>query len=275
MKHLSSPAILKAHLSALKKRPSKNLSQNFLIDHNIIMKIVQLSQVEEGDTVLEIGPGPGALTQALLEKRASVIAVEKDDIFAKALPELDNQNLLQVINGDVLELDFGKILPSDKKVKVISNLPYNIASPILGKILPLHERIDDVIVMVQKEFAERMLGKPHTKAYSSLTLFIQMLATPNGSFDVSPNCFLPRPKVTSTVVSLSLHPPLMTDYEEFLEFFKLAFRHRRKMLSSSLPHEAPFIQSCLEELGLNPKARPENLSIEDFMKLYDLLFKEG
>ena len=167
------PTELMAFLGSLGINPKKALSQNVLIDGNIIRKIVQTANVQPQDTVLEIGPGPGSLTEALLDAGANVIAVEKDQTLAKAL-ERFNQGSLKVFEQDILEFSFSDHLPKEnsKKTKVIANLPYHLTTPILVFLIQENHYFSSLTLMVQEEVARRFTAKPGTKDYSSFTLFL-------------------------------------------------------------------------------------------------------
>lgn len=270
------PSHLQNFLKSQGMNAKRGLSQNFLIDGNIIQKIINTSLVSAGDSVLEIGPGPGALTQALLEKGASVTAIEMDPSFAGALQRLQTiDNRLEVICDDILKFPVVDFLKNrTRKFKVVANLPYHITTPILILLLPLYPLIESITVMVQREFADRMIADKKTTEYSSFTVFLQFYATVIKSFIVSPNCFYPRPKVHSSVVHCSLHPPLIkTNPILFFQLTRTAFGKRRKMLRASLKdlYKVSEIEQALSQLKLPITARPEELSIQEFISLYDLL----
>lgn len=279
MKKLTSPTVLHSFLSEYGLKAKKQASQNFLIDGNIINKIALSSELSAEDVVLEIGPGPGALTQKLLDMGATVVAVEKDKEFAKALERLQTKDLrLKVYEADFLRFDleecFKPILKKNQKIKVIANLPYHITTPILSILLPKIDLIDTITVMVQKEVAKRFTAERGTKDYSSFTLYIQHYGSVKYCFTVEPTCFYPRPSVQSAVVKFTLaHRKPIEDEALFFTLIRTAFLKRRKMLKSSLrelyPSEA--IEKSLIKLNLNPLARPEELSRENFLDLFILL----
>ncbi len=269
------PSQLRAYLQSLGIQAKKGLSQNFLIDGNIIRKIVTDAQVKPGDLVLEIGPGPGALTEALIQAGAQVIAVEKDHVLAHALQE---RLPLEVFEEDIMTFPWRQVLTErlqpDRKAKIIANLPYHLTTPILTSFAPAHDLIESMTVMVQKEVAERMSASPGGKEYSSLTLFLNYHAKVRYAFTVSNNCFFPPPKVHSAVVSLMLHtPPHVSNEKAFFVFTRTAFGQRRKMLRGSLAelYPADKVTESLNALGLNPLARPEELGLEAFLKLFEKL----
>lgn len=277
---LYQPSKLLALLESLGKMPSKSLSQNFLIDGNILKKIIQTAQIQPGDLVLEIGPGPGSLTLALLDAGAKVIAVEKDIVFAKYLKEqkLDN---LEVLAEDFLKTDLQELTSLfqknalKNKIKVVANLPYNITTPILLKLLRHYSLFSSLTVMMQKEVAERIVAPAKNKTYGSLTLFINTYATSKLAFKVSANSFYPPPKVQSAVVCFSLKkPPLKDqDLENWHNFVHKTFQQRRKKLTSSLQAFYPkeTIEKALADLNLNPNSRPEELAFDEFLDLFKII----
>lgn len=272
------PSELRLFLSSLGVSPKKMFSQNFLIDGNIIRKIVDHACVQEGDVVLEIGPGPGALTEALLERGATVVAVEKDYILADALKRLQTaDNRLTVFCQDILEFDIElNLLPllKNRKAKVIANLPYHLTTPIIADLVLKKDVFSTLCVMVQDEVARRFTASPGHSEYGSFTVFLKFYSNPHYAFHVSRNCFYPIPNVESAVVLIDLKQPLMdSDHYSFFKLTRTSFEHRRKMLRSSLKslYSADRITSALTALGLNPQARPEELSVEAFIKFFLLL----
>jgi 16S rRNA (adenine1518-N6/adenine1519-N6)-dimethyltransferase len=257
---------LLSFLDRIHRRPNRKLSQNFLIDENIALKIVKTISPE--DTVLEIGPGPGSLTSALLSAGARVIAVEKDPILALELDRWQTpDNRLTSIHADFLEVDLSK-LPSP--LKVVANLPYHITTPILEKLLESRALFTTLTLMVQDEVAARMSASAGSKEYSSFSVFIQFHTHLTSSFKVASSCFYPKPKVDSRVIQLSLRPPPLENSEPFFKLVRRAFQQRRKMLRSSLHtlYPAPLIESALLAIGAKADARPEALSLEKWLLFY-------
>ncbi|GAB5412280.1 MAG: 16S rRNA (adenine(1518)-N(6)/adenine(1519)-N(6)) -dimethyltransferase RsmA [Chlamydiales bacterium] len=248
--------------------PRKGLSQNFLTDPNILRKIVKTAEVNENDLVVEIGAGPGALTETLLETGAKVIAIEIDRRFANELPRLNNGNL-EVLEADILEVSFAELLKNRGPAKIVANLPFHLTSPILGKILPHKELFSSSTIVVQKEVADRMCGKVCTKNYSTLTLFLQFYTDITARFEVSRNCFYPRPNIDSSVVRFDLKTPPDIDKEKLFSIIHTAFQQRRKMLRGSLSKllSKPEIEKILEEIGTHAGARPEELTLDQFISL--------
>jgi len=253
------PSDLVAYLNKLGTHAKKSFSQNFLIDKNIIDRIVSDADVSSGDVVLEIGPGPGALTDALLETGATVYAVEKDPLFAQGLRERAHPNL-HVIEDDFLKTP----LPNHLGIKVVANLPYNITTPIFEKLFENHSSILSMTVMVQKEFADRIVASKNTKAYGSLTLFVELYADVVTRFIVSPNCFYPPPKVTSSVVTLKINRKTVQSDPSCI--IRHCFTKRRKMLRVCLKdlYARENIEQAFAALPFTETLRPENLSLTEF-----------
>ncbi len=245
----------------------KSLSQNFLIDQNIVEKILNSAEISKGDTVLEIGPGTGALTVSMLERGATVHAIEIDSLASKILTKyLGEEKHFHLINADVLKVDFSFLPPG---TKVVSNLPYHITSPIIAKIAEKHHLFTEVILMVQKEMAERIMAKAPSKNRSSFSIFTSFYFEKKSLFVVKPSCFTPSPKVDSVIISLKPKQELpLVNPEPFFRFVRRAFSQKRKMLTSVLKNLE--IKESLHSLGLNEKARPEDLSTKEFIALYNL-----
>lgn len=273
------PSELGKYLSDLGITPKKRLSQNFLLDGNIIHKIATLSPLNHEDVVVEIGPGPGALTEALLKTGARVIAIEKDPILAKGLERLTTEGRLEIYCRDILEFPLEEKLETiSGKAKVIANLPYHLTTPIITRIIPKNHLFSEVIVMVQEEVARRFVGVPCTKEYGALTVFLNFYSHPYYGFKVSRNCFYPKPNVDSALVKFQLHAPQQGISEElFFRMTRTAFGQRRKMLRNTLGTlypDAP-IETILQEIGKSPTSRAEELSLNDFIQLFTLLAHNG
>lgn len=269
------PSELFPFLKSLGIEPKKSLSQNFLIDGNIIRKIVDAGNIEEGDPVLEIGPGPGCLTEALLEKTINIVAIEKDRVLANALNRFEN---VKTLEEDALKVPLDTILKAfpqnNKKIKLIANLPYHITTPLLAKFVPLHDTFDKVIVMVQDEVGKRITAAPNTSDFGSLSLFLSYFADCKYLFKVSRKCFYPAPKVDSAVILFNLKKPKETiDTDKFFELTRQAFQQRRKALRGALSTLYPkaLIEKALSELQLDPLIRGEALSLDQFIALFKIL----
>ncbi len=267
---------LRQFLNELGLDAKKGLSQNFLVDGNILKKIILAAAIQPNDHVIEVGPGPGALTECLLQAGAYVTAIEIDPHFANALKRLETkEGQLTVVQGDFLEFPLEEHLRKrEGRSKVVANLPYHITTPILTKLLPMHQLIESVTIMVQKEFAKRMTASPGSADYSSFSLFSSFYSKPTYCFTVEPTCFYPRPKVQSAVVHCQLKPPPLPGPEEdFFAITRCAFQKRRKMLKTSLKplYPSSVVEQALRDLSISPQARPEELSLEQFLLLFKLL----
>lgn len=267
---ISSPSKLLAFLEAEGLAPKKSLSQNFLIDQNILKKIVKTAEIQPGDVVLEIGPGPGALTETLLHAGAKVIAVEKDRAFAEKIRRFEG---VQVFAGDVRDFPF-ETLEKGGGIKVVANLPYHLTSVILALLLPRIDLFSQLTLMVQDEVAKRMTAKPNEPDFSSLSIFLNFYSVPKYSFTVSNRCFYPAPKVQSAVVNLAMKKALPdVPPEQFFPIVRKAFSQRRKMIRASLADrfEKGLIEETLVKIGCRKEARPENLSLDEWLAFYNLV----
>ena len=252
-------------------RARRQLGQHFLLDLNLCRRIVRAAGDLAGKTVVEIGPGPGGLTRALLETEAArVIAVERDPRCIDALSDLSRRyaNRLDVVAGDALDFDISA-LAGTGRVAVVANLPYNVATPLLIGWLRNVDSISAMTLMFQKEVAERIVAAPGTGAYGRLAVVAQWLCEARRAFDVAPTAFVPPPRVTSTVVSLvPRDAPLAAADMACLEAVTAAaFGRRRKMLRSALAGLVDDPEALLEQAGIAPTARAETLPPEAFCAL--------
>lgn len=259
--------------------PKKGLSQNFLIDGNIIRKIVSTAAITPGDAVLEIGPGPGALTEALLEAGAHVTAVEKDAVLARELRNFQTaDNALTVVEGDILKCNFSELFSEARyPVKVVANLPYKLTTAIFETLIAHREFISEAVVMVQEEVARRLTASPGGKDYGSSSVHLNFFAKVTYAFKVGCNCFFPVPKVDSAVVKIAFRPPPDdVDTDRFFLMTRTAFGQRRKMVKSTLKKLAASdaVADALQAIGCDPLSRPEQLSLEQWIQLYRRLFSE-
>lgn len=250
---LASPSQLFHFLNKIEARPKKRLSQNFLIDGNIVRKIVDVAEIKAGDAVLEIGPGPGVLTEELLRRGAHCFAVEKDFLFARELTRLGN---VTVYEEDFMTFPLRERLQGP--LKLVANLPYHLTSPILGKICEASDLFTSATVMVQREVAVRMVGLER----GPLSLFLSLYSDPSLAIKfISRSCFTPAPTVDSSVVHLKFKAPPLADPKPFLSWARRAFQQRRKMLRSTLGvQQEPF-----------GTARPEELSLQEWLSLWNRL----
>jgi len=241
----------------------RSLGQHFLLDLNLCRRIARTAGDLDGVSVFEIGPGPGGLTRALLESSAKkVICVEKDARCIAALADLGEAypDRLQIIEADALETDLAALAPGPRKI--VANLPYNIATPLLLAWLRQINEFEGLTLMFQKEVAQRLTAKPGNKIYGRLSVITQWLTETRHEFNVSKQAFTPPPKVASSVVSLipRSSPLAAADWQTLESVTATAFGQRRKMLRSSLKS----LNLDLESLGINPTARAEELTVEQF-----------
>lgn len=275
-------------LKKYKIQADKSLGQNFLIDENIINYIIDSAELSKEDLVIEIGPGLGVLTNRLLEKANKVIAVELDERMVKILSDrFQFYNNLTIINDDILKVDLNKIIKQEKqntsikKVKVVANLPYYISTPIIMKLLEQQLDINEIIVMVQKEVADRLIAIPGTKLSGAITYAVDYYSKTEKVIDVDKSCFIPKPKVNSEVIKLMIRkkPKISVNDEQLLfEIIKKSFTQRRKTLVNALinyklVNNKDEATSILKKLNLSPDVRGETLSLETFAKLSDFISK--
>lgn len=265
---------------------SKSLGQNFLIDQNILNKIVSGSGINENTNVLEVGPGTGTLTRELCLKAKKVTAVEIDKalipILNDVMSDFDNFNL---INSDILELNINELIKNEfdnESFTVVANLPYYITTPIIMNFLESELPVNSMTLMIQKEVAARILAEPGTKDYGALSVAVQFYAEPGIICSASPHCFTPQPKVTSTVVNLKLYDKPKYDVKNKEQFFKIVksiFSQRRKTLVNSLSG-SPYLDlskdkiiDVLKQMELNEKVRGEKLNIEQIAELSNIIYE--
>ena len=273
------PSELHQFLNELGVKPKKGLSQNFLIDGNIIRKIIASAELTSQDIVLEIGPGPGCLSEEILNKGIRLLAVEKDQIMAQALQRLQKENgKLEIFCDDILEFPIEQKLKEQlkpgQKAIILGNLPYHLTTPILIKLVQMYPFVSKVIVMVQEEVARRFTATPGTSEYASITVFLNFFSTPHYAFMVRKTCFYPIPKIDSAVVIFDLHqPPHVSNPEAFFKMTRTAFGQRRKMLRASLKdlYNSEKVSKALTEIGRDVQSRPEELSLEEFIHLFEFL----
>jgi 16S rRNA (adenine1518-N6/adenine1519-N6)-dimethyltransferase len=248
----------------------KGLGQNFILDLNLTRRIARAAGRLDHATVIEIGPGPGGLTRALLEAGARrILAIERDPRCLAALGELAaaHPNRLELIAGDALNIDPAEL--SDAPRKIVANLPYNIATALLLGWLPRIGQYESLTLMFQREVAERLVAAPRSKPYGRLSVLVQWLAKPEIVFDVPARAFFPPPKVTSSIVYiLPRSEPLAPATRSALErVTAAAFGQRRKMLRSSLKLLGAPVEQLLDRAGVAPTARAEELGVAEFCKL--------
>ena len=265
----------------------KKYGQNFLIDDNIVEKIVREAGVTKDDFVLEIGPGIGTMTQVLCAHAREVVAVEIDDklipILQETLAEFDN---VSVIHNDILKVDIAALAEErngGKPIKVVANLPYYITTPIIMGLFESKVPIDSITIMVQKEVADRMQVGPGTKDYGALSLAVQYYAKPEIVVNVPPTCFMPKPNVGSAVIRLVRHENVPVDVKDEKLMFKIiraSFNQRRKTLANGLSNSSEIhlskevITTSIEKLGRGPSIRGEALTLSEFAELSNIIYEE-
>jgi 16S rRNA (adenine1518-N6/adenine1519-N6)-dimethyltransferase len=256
-------------------KPRKRLGQNFLIQERVIDSILRLLEPSPADEVLEIGPGLGFLTRRLAAMVARLWAIEVDDFLIDWLAKssLGSHPGVHLIHGDILKISLDDLLPQ-RKIKVAANLPYSISTEVLFRIFDAHEHFSSLVLMVQREVAERIAARPGTKSYGTLSVWSQAHGRIMEKVQVSPAAFFPRPKVHSTILKIELFPEPRFSPEELpllRGLVRAAFGQRRKTLSNALAgwlhQDRGSIDALLRSRGIDPKQRGETLSVDDFVGL--------
>ncbi len=287
MAYLGNPGRTIAVLEKYNFNFRKNFGQNFLIDDHILTKIVDAAGITDEDCVLEIGPGIGTMTQYLCERARKVIAVEIDNslipILNDTLSEYDN---VTIINKDILKVDIAALAEEyneGRPIKVVANLPYYITTPIVMGLFESLVPLESITVMVQKEVAERMQTGPGSKDYGALSLSVAFYSKAEVIAVVSPNCFIPKPKVESSVIRMTLHKqkPVEVKDETFLfAIIRASFQQRRKTLINGLSNAGlpgvtkEDVRNALIQMGKPETVRGETFTLEEFATLANLLYRE-
>lgn len=286
---ISSPKRTKEIIAAHGFSFKKSLGQNFLIDQNILNKIVEAADLNEGTGALEIGPGIGALTERLAMSAGAVTAVEIDQRLIPILQDvLSSYPHVNIRHADVLKVDLHELFREDfsevSKVSVVANLPYYVTTPILMKLLEERLPLSNIVVMIQKEVAERMAARPGGKDYGSLSIAVQYYSEPELICTVPHTVFIPQPNVESAVIRLKIRerPPVeVKDEKHFFDVVRASFTQRRKTISNNLkarffPGEGrEALEALLAEAGIEPSRRGETLSLAEYARLSDVLFDAG
>ena len=268
----------------------KSLGQNFLKNHEVVKDIIAAAEIKEGETVLEVGPGKGILTEALIEAGARVIAVEKDrrliELLRKKFPTA------RIVEGDILNFDISSLFANCSprfageagklnisSFKLVANIPYYITGTILEKFLTAQNQPTRVVLMLQKEVAKRVVAAPNSKDYGILSIAVQFYAVPEIAFNISRKSFYPEPKVDSSVLKIVPREKVAVDVRNeglFWGLIKSAFYYRRKTLLNSLAlsgHSKEIIKNVLEFAGIDQNKRPEQVSMEEWGKIADTLME--
>ena len=264
----------------------KKFGQNFLIDTHVLDKIISAAEITKDDLVVEIGPGIGTMTQYLACAAREVVAIEIDKMLIPILQDtLSAYDNVKIINEDVLKVDINKLAEEKnggRPVKVVANLPYYITTPIIMGLFENHVPLHSITIMVQKEVADRMRMGPGTKDYGALSLAVQYYAEPYLVANVPQNCFMPRPKIGSAVIKLTVHekPPVTVRDEKLMfKLIRASFNQRRKTLANGLNNSPELhyskdqIAEAIEKLGTSPSIRGEALTLEEFARLSDILLE--
>ena len=264
----------------------KKFGQNFLIDTHVLDKIISAAEITKDDLVVEIGPGIGTMTQYLACAAREVVAIEIDKMLIPILQDtLSAYDNVTIINEDVLKVDLNKLAEEKnggRPVKVVANLPYYITTPIIMGLFENHVPLHSITIMVQKEVADRMRMGPGTKDYGALSLAVQYYAEPYLVANVPQNCFMPRPKISSAVIKLTVHekaPVTVRDEKLMFRLIRASFNQRRKTLANGLNNSPELhyskeqIAEAIEKLGTSPSVRGEALTLEQFARLSDILLE--
>jgi 16S rRNA (adenine1518-N6/adenine1519-N6)-dimethyltransferase len=264
-------------------RPRKRLGQNFLIHQRVIESILELLALRPDDEVLEIGPGLGFLTRRLAEQARHVYAVEVDEWLVNRIRSgpLGAMPGVKLIHGDILKLSLDELLPA-RPIKLAGNLPYSISTPVLFRVLDAREHFSSLVLMVQKEVADRIAGAPGTKSYGRLSVWCQVHGAISGKVSVAPEAFYPQPKVRSTVLRIDLfsEPRLASkDFAVLRGFLRAAFGQRRKTLGNAmsgwLGRDRGQIDAFLRCRDIDPVRRGETLTVDEFLALTVALRDSG
>jgi len=260
--------------------PKKRLGQHFLVDRNILNKVIRTAEVGKEDVIVEVGPGLGEMTLALARLAKYVIAIEIDaklvEVLKKKSADFPN---VEVVKSDILKVDFKHFFKKEgQPIKVVANLPYQISTPLLFRFIEAKEVFSTLTLMLQREVAERMVAPAGGKDYGPLSIFVQLFLDLSIRFFIKPSAFFPSPKVESAVVHMvwKEKPMIEANHEEwFKSVVRAGFGYRRKTLANALKHSElslpDSIESRMEKVGIDPRRRPETLTIQEFVRLAEAL----
>ena len=281
-------------------KPKKSLGQNFLVDRRVISRILDAASVAPDDLIVEIGPGTGALTESLVKRAGYVLAIEADPRLVLDLQQRVATENLRILEADALALDWGSILDDaveawrhalavgraevtsgaeqrpEPRLRIIANLPYYISTPIIQRLIAQHDRLFDMTLMLQDEVVDRIVSGPGGRQYGYLSVLVQYYCEVEKLFEVAPSAFRPAPKVQSAVIRLTLRrrmPVAVADEFKFFALVRSAFAHRRKTILNNLRTAEASLkltvspETALTRAGIDPRRRPETLSLDDFARL--------
>ncbi|PHV70852.1 16S rRNA (adenine(1518)-N(6)/adenine(1519)-N(6))-dimethyltransferase [Sporanaerobium hydrogeniformans] len=284
MQKIATPEGTKAILNKYAFIFQKKFGQNFLIDPHVLDKIIKSSDITKKDCVLEIGPGIGSVTQALIENAGKVISVEIDKQLIPILEEqFGKEENFKLIHNDILKVDLMELIKKespDRPIKVVANLPYYITTPIIMALLENELPIESITVMVQKEVADRLASPPGSKQYGAITVSVNYFAKPYLVANVPRNCFMPRPNVDSAVLKLTLNKEPVVEVnnkEQMFRIIKSSFLQRRKTLLNTLGANAELglskevLKELLDRSEIGATTRGETLSLQDFARLSNFI----
>lgn len=274
---------VRSALGGSRFRPKKRFGQNFLVHEHIIDSILRLLNLSAMDEIVEIGPGLGFLTRRLAERVSKVWAIEVDRFLVERLMQspLGRHPGVELIHDDILNVRLDELLPG-RKVKLVANLPYSISTQVLFRIFDWREHFSSLVLMVQKEVAERIAARPGTKSYGTLSVWSQLHGRITETVQVSPEAFFPRPKVRSTILRIELHPEPLVSKQELpwlRAVIRAAFGHRRKTLANTLAGclnlRREEIEHLLRAEAIDPKRRGETLGVDQFISLARAVERSG
>lgn len=291
MKHeyIATPTRTKRIIATYDFGFKKSLGQNFIIDTNILKKMVAHSGIHKEAGVIEIGPGIGSLTEQLALSAKKVVALEIDQRLIPILQtELATYDNVTIVNTDVLKTDIKSLISehfsAEDDIYIVANLPYYVTTPILMHVLERNDRLKKITVMMQKEVAERIVAKPNTKAYGSLSIAIQYYSKPKIVMDVPKTVFIPQPNVTSSILTLEMRqtPPVeIADEAQFFDLVQACFAHRRKTIRNNLTayvkgkDDKEKVAHILLRANIDEKRRAESLTIKEFAALFSIIKEEN
>lgn len=277
MGELARPSVVAEMLERHGLRLTRSLGQHFLVDGNVLGRLVEAAGLTPEDTALEIGPGIGTLTEELCSRAGRVVAVEMDRRLLAVLGEnLSSRKNLEVVEGDAMRVDLGASFSPGEKVKVVSNLPYNVATPLILRLLRELPQAESMVVTVQRELADRYSARPGHPSYGGVSVKMALLAEVRRLAYVPPTVFLPPPRVESAIIRIDRRDAALSEaeVESFFLFLNAAFAARRKMLANALSAgRAPYcpraaVDKALEETDLAPGIRAEELTCEELLSIY-------